>query len=55
MGYSRPEEPLATMTGRIHLLRQIVRNILPALGMPDVDDEGELDDLTLRIGHTGEL
>ena len=42
------------MTGRIDLLREIVRNILPALGMPDVDDV-ELDNLTLRIGHTGEL
>jgi hypothetical protein len=42
------------MTGRIDILREIVRNILPALGMPDVDD-GELDDLTLHIGHTGEL
>ncbi|KAH8595424.1 hypothetical protein B0O99DRAFT_686843 [Bisporella sp. PMI_857] len=38
------------MAGRIDLLWQIVRNILPALGMPDVDD-GELGDLTLRISH----
>jgi hypothetical protein len=43
------------MTRRIDLLREIVRNILPALGMPDVDNDSELDDLTLRIGHTDEL
>jgi hypothetical protein len=29
-------------------------NIVTALGMPAIDD-GELDDLTLRTGHTGKL
>jgi hypothetical protein len=39
---------------RMDLLRQVVRNMLAALQMPEVDDT-ELHDLTLRIGHTGEL
>jgi hypothetical protein len=36
------------------LFRQIVRNMITALGMPAVDDD-ELDDLTLLTGHAGKL
>jgi hypothetical protein len=38
----------------MELFRQIVCNILTALGMPAIDDN-ELDDLTFRIGHAGKL
>jgi len=40
--------------GRMDLFRQAVRNMLATLDMPDVSDN-ELDDLTLRVGHTGKL
>jgi hypothetical protein len=29
--------------------------MLAALQMPDIDDNNELHDLTLRIGHAGKL
>jgi hypothetical protein len=41
--------------GTIDLFRQAVRNMLAALQMPDVNDDNELHDLTLRIGHAGKL
>ena len=41
--------------GTIDLFRQAVRNMLATLQMPDVDDNDELHDLTLRIGHAGKL
>jgi hypothetical protein len=40
--------------GRMDLLRQAVRNMLAAFGMPNVGDN-ELHDLILRISHTGKL
>jgi hypothetical protein len=43
-----------TAAGRMDLFRQVVRNMLAALDMPDVGDD-ELDDLTLRVGHAGKL
>jgi hypothetical protein len=40
---------------RLDLLRQAVRNMLAALQMPDIDDDNELHDLTLHVGHTGRM
>jgi hypothetical protein len=40
--------------GRMDLFQQLVRNMLAALQMPDVDDN-ELYDLTFCIGHIGKL
>ena len=37
----------------LDLLQQAVRNILAALQMPDVDDNEQLHDLALHIGHIG--
>jgi hypothetical protein len=53
--HSRLASFLATMAaGTIDLVRQAVRSMLAALQMPDVDED-ELEDLTLRTGHTGKL
>lgn len=40
--------------GMIDLFRQIVFNMVTALGKPAIDDD-ELDGLTLRTGHAGKL
>jgi hypothetical protein len=57
MGYSKlcviPRNTTMAQ-GRMDLLRQAVRNMLAALGMPDVGDN-KLHDLILHIGHTGKL
>jgi hypothetical protein len=36
------------------LFRQMVGNMVIALGMPPIDND-ELDDLTIRTGYTGKL
>jgi hypothetical protein len=41
--------------GRMDLFRQMVGNMVIALGMPPIDNDDELDDLTIRTGHTGKV
>jgi hypothetical protein len=41
--------------GRMDLFRQIVGNIIIALGMPVIDDNNKLNNLTLYTRHAGSL
>lgn len=41
--------------GRMEIFRQMVGNMVIVLGMAAIDDDDELNDLTLRTGHTGKL